>query len=315
LSKAKIADWGSVELDADQTRARSTVHHVLTDEDPMTKPATLMVRLAAGIPNDALLLFTADLAHRLKVARVIGISACQPIQIYGSPEAYVPPEFINWDRAWIDKQLKEAEDAFRSALEGKTITVEWRSTVVTYGTIADYVAAEMRGADLLITAAEEAGTVFDRSRHLDVADVTPRVGRPVLIVGSGVDRLDLRSVVVGWKDTREARRATEDALPFLKLAERVTVVEVAADGNLADARLRIEDVVGWLAAHGVTATALAVVAAKDDATTLRTTATKLGAGLLVGGAYGHSRLREWVVGGVTRDVLLRPIGCCSLVSH
>ena len=281
----------------------------------MTTPATLMVRLAAGVPNDALLLLAADLTHRLKARRVIGISACQPVQIYGSPEAYVPPEFINWDRERIDRQLRAAEVSFRAALEGKGATVDWRSTVLTYGTIADYVAAEMRAADLLIAAAEEAGAVFDRSRHLDVADVAPIVGRPILVAGSGVDRIDLRSVVVTWKDAREARRAAEDALPLLKLADRVTVVEVAADENLAHARIRTEDVAGWLASHGVTASALAIEGTKDDAAVLREAATKLGAGLLVGGAYGHTRLREWVVGGVTRDLLLRPIGCCSLVSH
>jgi nucleotide-binding universal stress UspA family protein len=245
---------------------------------------------------------------------VIGISACRPVQIYGSPEAYVPPEFINWDRGRIDKQLREAEDSFRAALRGKSATLIWRSTIVTYGSIEDYVAAEMRAADLLITAAEEGGSLLDKSRYLDVADLVPRVGKPVLVAGAGVDRLDLRSVVVGWKDTREARRATADALPFLKLAERVTVVEVARDEGLADARVRTEDVAGWLKSHGIAASARAVAAAMGDAAVLRRIAQELDAGLLVGGAYGHTRLREWVAGGVTRDLLLRPAGC-SLVSH
>ena len=202
-----------------------------------------------------------------------------------------------------------------SALDETGAAVEWRSTVLTYGAIADYVAAEMRAADLLIIAADEAGAAFDRSRHVDVADLVPQIGRPVLLAGAGVDRLDLRSVVVGWKDTREARRAAEDALPFLRLAERVTVVEVVPDGELEDARIRTQDVADWLATHGVTASVRTLAATKDEAATLREAATKLGAGLLVGGAYGHTRLREWVVGGVTRDLLLRPIGCCSLVSH
>lgn len=70
-----------------------------------------------------------------------------------------------------------------------------------------------------------------------------------------------------------------------------------------------------MAGHCITAAALAFAATRDDATTLRSAATKLGAGLLVGGAYSHTRLREWVVGGVTRDLLLRPIGCSSLLSH
>ena len=98
------------------------------------------------------------------------------------------------------------------------------------------------------------------------------------------------------------------------LADRVTVVEIAACDNLADARGRTEDVADWLARHGVAAAARAVVAANDEPTGLGDVAKELDAGLLVGGAYGHTRLREWVLGGVTRDLLLQPARC-SLVSH
>jgi len=280
----------------------------------MTTPASLMVRLAAGVPNDALLQLTADLAARLKVTQVIGISARQPVQIYGSYGMYVPPQYITWDRAQIDQELTAAEGSFRAALEGKVTSLEWRSTVITYGSIADYVTEQMRAADLLVTAAGEGGSLFDRSRHVNVADLVLRAGRPVLVVGSTVDRLDLRSVLVAWKDTREARRAVEDALPLLLLADRVAVVEVSAKEELAAARSRTEDVADWLARHGIAAAARAVAAAKDEATELWNVAEQLDAGLVVGGAYGHGRVREWVLGGVTRDLLLQPAGC-SLVSH
>jgi nucleotide-binding universal stress UspA family protein len=280
----------------------------------MTIPASLMVRLAAGTPNDALLMLAADLAARLKVTKVIGISARQPIQIYGSPEMYVPPELVNWDREQIDRELKATEQHFRSTLAGKVATVEWRSTVVTYGSIADYVAEQMRAADLLISAAQEGGALLDRSRYVSVADLVLRTGRPVLVAGSTEDKLDLQNIVVGWKDTREARRAMQDALPLLKLAGQTTVVEIVADEDLADARSRTQDVVDWLARHGVAAAARAVAGSSDEAGQLRDIARQLNAGLVVGGAYGHTRLREWVLGGVTRDFLLRPARC-SLVSH
>ncbi len=282
----------------------------------MTTSASLMVRLAAGDPNDALLKLAADLAARLKATKVIGISACQPMQIYGTPEMYVPPELVNWDREQIDKELKAAEMEFRSALKGKVAALEWRSTVVTYGSIADYVAQEMRAVDLLVTAAWEGGSFLDRSRHVNVADLVLRAGRPVLVAASTQDRLDLRTVVVGWKDTREARRAVQDALPLLQLAERVIVVEIAATEDLADARTRTQDVAGWLASHGVAASARTVATTTGEGEQLRNIASdlELDAGLVVGGAYGHTRLREWVLGGVTRDLLLQP-SRCSLVSH
>jgi nucleotide-binding universal stress UspA family protein len=281
----------------------------------MTAPASLMVRLAVGTPNDALLALAAELAARLEVGRVIGISARRPIQVYGSPEVYVPPELVT-DREQVERELETAEKEFRSALEGKAAAVEWRSTVVTYGSIADYVAGQMRAADLLVTAAHEGGALLDGSRYVNVTDLVLRAGRPVLIAGSTQDRLDLRTVIVGWKDTREARRAVQDSLPLLRLAGRVVVVEISAAGDLADARGRTQDVAGWLTCHGIAASARAVEATAGDAEQLRNIASdlELDAGLLVGGAYGHTRLREWVLGGVTRDFLLQPARC-SFVSH
>lgn len=276
-------------------------------------PSSLMVHLTAGQSNDALLRLAIDLASRVKAIRVIGISACQPLPIYGSPDAYVPQDLITWDLELIEKELKAAEKSFRSAFEGKVMDCQWRSTVVSYGTIADYVAEQMRAADLLVAAVEEPASLFERHR-VNLADLAIRAGRPVLVAGRGVDKLDVKSVVVGWKDTREARRAAEDALPVLTLAERVTVVQVAAEDDLDDARTGTADVAAWLSGHGISATARAVVGTADDSTELEAIARELDAGLLVGGAYGHSRLREWVLGGVTRDLLLRPARC-SFVSH
>jgi nucleotide-binding universal stress UspA family protein len=277
-------------------------------------PASLMVRLTAGTSNDELLRFAVDCAGRLKPTQVIGISSCRPIQFYTTPDAYVPADMMDQDFEQIDKDLKEAERSFRSALEGKAKRIEWRSAVTTYGATADYVARQMRAADLLITPVEDSASVFGTTRHVHPADLALRIGRPVLVVGRGVEQLDLRHVVIAWKDTREARRAAEDALPILELADQVTVAEVADKDDLDQARIRTDDVAGWLGSHGIAASGRAVAAAGDDAAEMAAIARELRAGLVVGGAYGHTRLREWVLGGVTRDLLLRPARC-SLVSH
>jgi hypothetical protein len=246
-----------------------------------------MVRLTAGAPDDALLRFAGDAASQLKAARVIGISARQPLEIYASPDAYVPAELIEGDLKQIDKELKAAEKAFHVALDGRVKALEWRSTTVTFGTIADYVAQQMRAADLLITGVGNGGSMFDDSRRVDLADLVLRVGKPVLVVGSGVEKLDLRSVVLCWKDTREARRAAKDALPILKLAGRVTVVELAAKDDLDEARVRTEDVTSWLTSHGIKASACAVGAVGEDPTEIETIAKQLGACLW---AYPHTRV-------------------------
>lgn len=277
-------------------------------------PTSLMVRLAAGFPNDTLLKLAADFARRFRSAKVIGVSARQPIQIYGSSDMYVPADLINWDCEQIDKELRAAEQEFRAAFEGRGTSVEWRSSALSYGSIAGYVAEQLRAADVLITPAGESHTMPDRSRNPDLAELVLRAGRPVLIAGAAESSLDLGHAVVFWKDTREARRAAEDALPLLKAAERVTVVEIASSEDLTDARARTQDVVDWLTRHGVAAAARAEVGANGEAGQLRNVAKEIDAGLVVGGAYGHTRLREWVLGGITRDVLLHP-DHCSLVSH
>lgn len=275
---------------------------------------TVMVRLAAGFPNDALLKLAADFAFRFRSAKVIGVAAHQPIQIYGTSDMYVPADLIEWDRELIDKELRAAEQEFRTAFEGRGANVEWRSSALSYGSLADYLAEQLRAADILITSARESRTLSDRSRNPDLGDLVLRAGRPVLIAAATESRLDLGHAVVFWKDTREARRAAEDALPLLKAADRVTVVEIASSEDLTEARARTQDVVDWLTRHGVAAAARAEPRAEGEAGQLRDISKQLDAGLLVGGAYGHTRLREWVLGGVTKDVLLHP-DHCSLVSH
>lgn len=276
-------------------------------------PMTLMVRLGPSDSNDAVLRFATDLATRLEATQLIGIAARQPVPIYVTPYTYVPQDLLGRDYLQMERELEAARDHFLAVLQGKVAKLQWRSTV-TYGPLADYIAGQMRAADLLITPPQERSSMLDTTRQVDVADLVLKAGRPVLVVGAGIERLDLRSVVVGWKDTREARRTIEDALPLLKRANRVTVVEMAASADLSEARIRTGDVAGWLARHGIAASARADPSLGNDAAQLSDIAHELDAGMLVGGAYGHARLREWVLGGVTRDLLLRPPRC-ALVAH
>jgi nucleotide-binding universal stress UspA family protein len=271
--------------------------------------ATLMVHLELGHSNANLLKIAAELAERFH-AGVIGIAAGQPIEaIYG--DAYLAGEYMEQDREEIEKEIEAAETEFRNALRGCTGNLEWRATV-TLGPLSHYVAQEARSADLLITKGDSGRPVLNGSRYLDTGDLVIRAGRPVLIVPASVDELRLKHVVIGWKDTRESRRAAADALPFLRMSEHVTVVEIAAEADIASARL--EDVVGWLKRHAIRAKPLVSTTGHDDAGQLDAIARQLRADLVVAGAYGHNRVREWVLGGVTRDLLLCATQC-SLVSH
>ena len=140
-----------------------------------------------------------------------------------------------------------------------------------------------------------------------------QVGRPVLLVPLSLSTTRFDRVLVGWKDTRETRRAIADALPLMRHAE-VTVVEVVNEGHMDAARRHLDDVIEWLMQHDVPAKALPVTSSGDDAADLRSVADSEHCDVIVAGAYGHSRLREWILGGVTKDLLMSPRRC-SLVSH
>jgi nucleotide-binding universal stress UspA family protein len=284
----------------------------IAQEDEMM-PATLMVHVPPGDDYGAFLQFANDVAARTNARRVIGIAAVRPLQIYAGPEAYVPQDLFRQDWEAMEKELGLAEKQFRAAFAGAPAKLEWRSEI-TLGLASDYVAEQMRAADLLITCPQPRGVLFDSARYMNIADLALKVGRPVLVAAAGVTRLDLGCVMIGWKDSREARRALEDSLPLLRMADKVVVVEVIDEDDAAQADLRLNDVIAWLAAHGIAAEARAEPGRDEDAVTLSLLVDDLKAGMLVGGAYGHSRLREWVLGGVTRDLLLQPLHC-SFISH
>ena len=126
--------------------------------------------------------------------------------------------------------------------------------------------------------------------------------------------LDLGHIVVGWKGSRESRLAIMEALPLLRLARQVTVVEIASSDDTSRDKYYVDDVVGWLNRHGIEATAAVIPPKGEDGQHLAGYAAEKGADLIVAGAYGHSRVREWVLGGVTEDFLLRP-NRCVLVAH
>jgi nucleotide-binding universal stress UspA family protein len=271
----------------------------------------LLVHLELGKPNTALLKIAGDLAARLKAA-VIGIAVCQPMRIIYN-DGYVPADVIEQDRIQIDAEIAAAEAEFRAALATRTSTVEWRSGV-TYTSLSEYLAKEACCADLLITGVDQNASLFDTSRHVDIGDLVMQAGRPCLIVPAAAEALPLKHVIVGWKDTGETRRAIRDAVPLLKAAGQVTIVAIAAEEDHPAATLRLQDVVGWLKRHDITATPIVSPSTGDDVARLNAIVQERGADLLVAGAYGHSRVREWALGGVTRDLLLRA-GRCAMVSH
>ena len=270
--------------------------------------ATLMVNLEPGQSNAALLTTTSALARTFGAA-VIGIAARQPMQVIYNDGCYVSPDIIQDDRDEIDRELRAAEAEFRGSVE--VANLEWRSAT-TIERPSDYVVREARGADLLLTGMPSRNRP-DPTR-VETGELLMQTGRPVMIVPPNVPHVSLEHIVLAWKDTRETRRAALDAVPLMKRVKVVTVVEIAEEENIADARTRVADVARWLHGHDITADTQACASSEDDSGQLRSLAHTLGADCIVAGAYGHSRIREWALGGVTRELLLRS-DRCAFLSH
>jgi len=270
---------------------------------------TLMVHLDLDHPNDARIKIAGDLAERFS-AGVIGIASCLDIPT-AFADGYTASLLIEQERADIEGRFKEAEARFRAEIRDRAKFVEWRSAIVQP---TAYVAAEARAADLVILGTNRHREILDPSRTVDPGELVNWVGRPVLMVPQEVERLEAKTIVVAWKDTREARRAVWDALPFLQKAEKTIVVEIDESKDPTAAQTRVDDVVAWLKRHDVSATSTVPPLVDAPATQLDTLAWEEGADLIVAGAYGHSRLREWVLGGVTRDLIMRTPRC-TLLAH
>jgi nucleotide-binding universal stress UspA family protein len=123
------------------------------------------------------------------------------------------------------------------------------------------------------------------------------------------------TIVVAWNGSRESARAITEAMPFLEAAEKVIVVLVD-DRHPAEEKGREPgaDVARHLSRHSVNAELRHVVEWDHIHAAILNEAEKSGAGLLVMGGYGHSRLREWVIGGATRGVLTEA-GLPVLMAH
>jgi nucleotide-binding universal stress UspA family protein len=270
--------------------------------------ATIMVSLASDQENERCLAIARETVERFD-ARVIGIAAAEfspPLYFTSGEQA---DKMIEQGRNAIRTRLSKLETEFREAMSPASKHVEWRSSMETP---IRFIAREARTADIIVIGQSRDGAFTDPFARANPSDLVMQAGRPLLIVPEAAGWLDLRSVLVAWKDTAEARRAIVDALPLLRKAKDITIVEIVEDGGSREAALnRTQDVVMWLSYHDITASAL-VQEESSTAAALDGIASSVGAGVLVAGAYGHSRLREWVLGGVTRHLATESTRCVLL---
>ncbi len=270
--------------------------------------ATVMVYVDPAQQAEGQVRIARDVAKRFD-ACLVGVSAF----------AVEPPfvaEGVNIQETTADdlKRMKAAladkENWFLSIVGLPKERVEWRWDVE-YPTV--FLTNEARSADLVVMKRKQERV--DKFHLVDPAEAMLRMGRPTLLVPDHVSELIADHIVVGWKDTREARIAIRDALPLLTRASRVTIIEICTSNEQDLARRRIRDVAKYLQGHGAKCqTEVRVYMPGPDAHQLVRLAKETGSDLIVTGGYGHSRLGEWIFGGMTRE-LFEEAPFCLMMSH
>jgi nucleotide-binding universal stress UspA family protein len=287
----------TIDLEAKPQAAVATWKTVLTHVEPHEACAA---RLQAAV----------DLTRRCD-ALLIGVAA-ETIEPLAISDAYG----YGWDgtaltvlRDQVSADFERAKAMFLSHTNG--VRAAWRAID---DRPAPALARAARSADVIV-AGGPAIRQSNRSQTIDTAELVLLSGRPVLIAPAKPASLEAKRVVVAWKDGREARRATADALPLLAMAEEVLVVEVCGKGDVDDAAFRTSEVAENLQRHGIAARSTAVAASNDEVgDILIREADALGADLIVAGCYGRNRMSEWLFGGATLD-LLETSGRFLLMSH
>ncbi|SFN47391.1 universal stress protein [Dokdonella immobilis] len=269
------------------------------------------------MPNDLLLPMTSTagdadaLAAGIALADAFG-ARLTVLEMVSLPKLVGNPWDLSPDLALVDtyKRLRaQAEinvDRLKARLDGGAVANEVRLVEAAFAAPERVAAHHAHYADLCLVAGPDAGVDGELARAYFSALLLGS-GRPVLMVPPGSRaQLPAHRVVVAWRPSRESARAIHDALPLLKLADHVDVLVVdAAGGELSHGEEPGSDVAAHLAREGVKVN----VVRRDSGSRpvgsiLLEHARETLAQMIVAGGYGHSRLREWALGGVTRELLM-----------
>jgi nucleotide-binding universal stress UspA family protein len=226
---------------------------------------------------------------------------------------YIPPEVIDTQLRDNEAAAKAAMDRFNAAADRAGITVELDKRPASLASAGEQFGRIARRFDLAIVA--QAEPERDAVEELIAESTLFESGRPVIIVPYiQKTPLKLNRVMVCWDGSRQATRAIADAMPLLERAGQVELVIVANERGKQD-EIPGVDMGQHLARHGLKVDVNRITEGDIDvADALLSHAADAGVDFIVMGGYGHSRLREFVLGGVTRSVL-RSMTVPVLMSH
>ena len=271
----------------------------------------IVVNLGLG-ENDPAGIYAVSMGEKFG-AHVLGVAFAYEPVVPGSVMGAIPPEFIEAQRSESDKRAKAATTRFEELAKRAGISYETRVLSASISGAADRLGRLARRFDIAVVGQPER----DKAMPDEVVDegVLFESGRPVVFVPFiQRDGIKLDRVMVCWDGGRASTRAIADSMPLLSKAKMVEIV-IVASSQAKQGELPGVDLGQHLARHNLKVDVKRITSPDIDVpSTILSYASDCGADLIVMGGYGHSRLREFVLGGVTRS-LLESMTVPVLMSH
>lgn len=240
-------------------------------------------------------------------AHLVGIHVVQTMEIHPSLSMQITAIAITELHAIQEQQAKEVKEVFEKLTNAEEFVSEWKQIETTNSESGDRIAEQACSADLVIMAQADPEHGAHSGQAIVQRQVIERSGRPTLIIPQygNFEHIGKR-VLIGWSGTNQCTRAVHDALPFCQQSSETRIFWVSGDDKYANARIERSghEIAVALDRHGVKASVAhhprTDIPIGDE---LLNEAADAGADLIIAGAYGHSRLYDFVIGATTSHLL------------
>jgi nucleotide-binding universal stress UspA family protein len=252
---------------------------------------------------------------RIFDAHVIGLAVLPPVVIIPAGDGMGMGLTLDEHRDIYRVTMRALKQAFEAATNGQISKAEWRERDASLGTVPGIVIEQGVAADLIV--ASQLAPDWSKSSMMEAPErLALESGRPVLLIpNTGDVRVPAKRVTIAWNGRREAARAVFDALPLLKRADAVDVLSMNPETSATSAGRPGDAICATLERHGVKCQATQSDASNANmGSEILRLAAAFGSDLLVMGCYGHTRVREFILGGASRDVLSQ-MSMPVLMSH
>jgi nucleotide-binding universal stress UspA family protein len=273
----------------------------------------VVVNLTSGQPQDFSIDYAVSVAKSFK-ADIVGVGFIYEPVISGSELGGVPTDLIEVQREENSRTAQEAAARFEATAKAAGVNFESRILDASIAGAPDMFGRIARRFDISVVG--QARPEQGASEELLIEGALFHSGRPIIIVPHNQkNELKLDRAIVCWDGSRPAARAIGDAMPFLTQMKAVEVVVVIGErdksGEITGINMRRH-----LERHGISVTLKHITtgSGSDVQRAILTHAAEAGPDLIVMGGYRHSRLREFILGGVTRSIL-QSMTAPVLMSH